>query len=177
MLTVSKISLDDAVRHKHYLCCIACRFKIRAHTETILMVRNQSAAVMKIEKNRNIVEHRCSMTARGLKQIISGKPFHVFMANFRTKPVHFPKIYGNQLHVKWTHLNRTCMRRWTVRARTILQMTIQSKKVEDEHSMKAVRDKASECCERQVDDTMLWLIQKRIQNTMRKKNWRWQTNI
>lgn len=47
---------------------------------------------MTTETGGNVIEHRCSMTARVLMGIIPGKPFYIYVVLMTAKPANLPKI-------------------------------------------------------------------------------------
>lgn len=74
-------SQDDASSDDSNLCPVVRQIIIPAYVQTAELVSFQGAGLITTDTHRNNVEHRCSLTARCLVDILPRKRFYVYMAN------------------------------------------------------------------------------------------------
>lgn len=77
---------------EHYLSCVAHQDTIPAYLQAPGLLSSRKAGLMTVETHRNVVEHKFPLTTPGVMDILSSKPFYVYMANLTAKPVNFPKF-------------------------------------------------------------------------------------
>lgn len=86
VFNVNTSSHDEALRDEFNLCCVARLITVPAYTQAAVLVSCQSAGLMTIETDHDVVECRCSITARGLMYILTGKQFYTYIANLTARP-------------------------------------------------------------------------------------------
>lgn len=83
-ITVSKLNTNfnnDGLGNEYTLCPVQLQTSISTYMQAAIFVICQGAGLMIIETQRNIVERRCYMTARGLIDTLSGKLFYICIPN------------------------------------------------------------------------------------------------
>lgn len=85
VFNVNKNSHDEALSDE--LCPVARQITKPPHTKAAVLVLCQRAGFMTMEIHGNVVERHCYMTARGLMDILLGKPFHIYNPNVTAKRV------------------------------------------------------------------------------------------
>lgn len=72
---------------ENYLCSVVHQVMRPAYLQAAVLVSRCRVGFMTIEIHRNVVGRRCSITARGLMDILPGRPFFVHIANLTAKPL------------------------------------------------------------------------------------------
>lgn len=82
---VHKIANTGTPTEEHHMYCIARKVTIPAYSQAAVLVSSCGAGIMTIKTHTYVVERRCSMSARGLMDILPGKSIYVYSANHMAK--------------------------------------------------------------------------------------------
>lgn len=92
VFNLSTHSHDGTSNDRFSLCRVMRQVKNPAHTHAETLGSCHDAGIMPTETNSNGVQRQCSMTARGIMEIVLGELFHVFNANMKDKWVNMPEF-------------------------------------------------------------------------------------
>lgn len=62
------------------------------YAQAVVLVCSQGAGIMTSNTHGNVVERRCSTTARGQMRILPGKPIYVHINNLTAKQIILPRF-------------------------------------------------------------------------------------
>lgn len=92
VFSVNNHSRKDASSKEFNLRRVARQVRMLENKQAAVLVSCQSFGTMTIEIHGNVIERRCSMTARGLMNILLGKRFYIYILIVMANRVNLPKF-------------------------------------------------------------------------------------
>lgn len=83
---------DDRSGDEFDSCFFACQVTIPAAMHAAVLVNCQAAGFMTNGTQDNVFERRCFTTVRGLMDILSGKPFYIYVIKMTPETVSLLKV-------------------------------------------------------------------------------------
>lgn len=81
VLNVDTASPNDALSDKFSSCFISCQIQIAIWSQAAVLVSSESAGLITIATHCWVFERQCSMTTKGLMDILLGKLVYVYLVN------------------------------------------------------------------------------------------------